>query len=381
MPSDLKTDLITLHKRILRLINPNIRDKISCKGLSILLNTVVGYDSEYELNSSVKMTNSLLSVQLAGSTGVVLKVPVVNKDPVKPGLVSTAGKLGEQMLSTICCRSLDEMIKNIRNLLHKENDDLLDDLLTSLSAKDLNNETVGDYKVFIFPKSEVASLIKYTNEYKSVDLIKDSDDLNQDNHEKSLYDIIKMLNNICGGKEMSVKLSKSIQHSSNKPSSRITYRHGDSRLSLTINRILYICMHESAADLSMLNDFDEFKENLDIVGRSFVTLGKPLIVKECKSKVHIRDTVLIAPGGAKSLAGVGNIYGDEFKKIDIGHYRGGNMRLLLNENEELFKKYALQDALITLKHACSMEEFNLTVSKIGVPLTISGIGKSYVLRE
>ena len=47
--------------------------------------------------------------------------------------------------------------------------------------------------------------------------------------------------------------------------------------------------------------------------------------------------MLIAPGGAKSLAGVGNIYGDEFKKIDIGHYRGGNMRLLLNENEELTK--------------------------------------------
>ena len=84
--------------------------------------------------------------------------------------------------------------------------------------------------------------------------------------------------------------------------------------------------------------------------------------------------------GAKSLAGVGNIYGDEFKKIDIGSYRG-NMSLLLKDNKELFEKYAIQDSLITLKHACTMEEFNMSVGKLGVPLTISGIGKSYVIKE
>lgn len=179
---------------------------------------------------------------------------------------------------------------------------------------------------------------------------------------------------------MSDKLVKSIHNSSNKPLSRITYRHGESCLSITINRILYLCMHESSADLSMLKDFDEFKENLDIVSRSFVTLGKPLLIEGCKSKVHFRDTILIAPAGAKGLAGVGDIYGPKYKKIDIGSYRG-NMRKLLNEDKELFEKYAIQDSIITLKHACSMEEFNLTVGKIGVPLTISGIAKSYVLKE
>jgi len=57
------------------------------------------------------------------------------------------------------------------------------------------------------------------------------------------------------------------------------------------------------------------------------------------------------------------------------------MDLLLTENPELFDRYAIRDAVITLKHASTMEDFNLTISKIGVPLTLSSIGKSYVLKE
>jgi len=57
------------------------------------------------------------------------------------------------------------------------------------------------------------------------------------------------------------------------------------------------------------------------------------------------------------------------------------MDLLLAENPELFERYAKQDAVVTLKHASTMEDFNLTISKVGVPLTLSSVGKSYVLKE
>lgn len=190
VPLDLKTDITTAHKGVLRMINPYIRDKISNKGLSILLNTIVGYDSEYELSSSLKMTNDLLSVQLAGNTGLVLKVPVVNKDPVKPEFISPVYKVGEKDLMSICCSSMDKIIINIRDLLHKENDILLNNLLNKLSLMETKCEKVGDYRIFIFPKSEVVSSIKYTDVYKSIDLINDSDNLNKDNHEKSLYNVI-----------------------------------------------------------------------------------------------------------------------------------------------------------------------------------------------
>lgn len=54
---------------------------------------------------------------------------------------------------------------------------------------------------------------------------------------------------------------------------------------------------------------------------------------------------------------------------------------LLKADKQLFEEYAIRDSIITLKHAVSMEEFNLSVNKIGVPLTISGIAKAYVLKE
>lgn len=104
----------------------------------------------------------------------------------------------------------------------------------------------------------------------------DSDNLTNENHEKSLSKIISLLNEICGIKELSVAMIESIKKSSNKPLSRITYRSSNTRLSITVNRFLYICMYESAADLPMLNDFELFKDSLDIVRRSFVTLGKAI---------------------------------------------------------------------------------------------------------
>ena len=382
---DLKTDLITIRKNLLRMIHPNLRSKITNRGLSIILNSLVGYDSEYELNSSLKKINDLLSIQLAGSTGLVLKVPLIDKNPVDDSCLYSYStgilKRSEEKIGSTFCASIDKVISDIRSMLCKDNDNLIDRLTKKLDDLGLKSFIIDSYKVYLFPKSEVKSFIKYTTEYTSKDLITDSDLLNNINHENSLLKIIGFLNEVCGIKELSAKMKNSIKNSSNKPLSRITYKYGLSRLSITINRILTICMHESAADLSMLKDFETFKENLDIVHRSFVTLGKPLIRDWCKSKVHFRDTVLLAPAGVKSLAGVGSIYGDELKKIDIGHYRGGKMRDLLKDNKDLFEKYAIQDSIITLKHASSMDDFNFSVNKIGVPITLSGIGKSYVIKE
>jgi len=276
--ADLIVDLITLRKSLLRMINPNIKDRITSRGLSVILSSIVGYDSEYELNSSSRMINDLLSIQLAGSTGVTLKIPIVsgyNKSDLKIGYSLRFRDKDESFLGNIFHNSISNVVKNIRKLLFEENDLLLIKLKDKLIEKGVKNVKIDDYWVFTFDKSDVKTFIKYTGEYTSKELIIDSDSLNNNNHRDSLYKIIELLNDVCK-KEMSNKLIKSIDKSSNKRLSRITYRHGDSRLSITTNRVLYICMHESAADLSILKDFDTFKENLDIVSRAFVTLGKPL---------------------------------------------------------------------------------------------------------
>ena len=239
------------------------------------------------------------------------------------------------------------------------------------------------FSIYAYPKTNVSSMVKFVSGYSIRDLITDSESMKDDDHLESLLKFVKILNEIIGKEAISDKVLTSFSNSIHKPKSRVLLKFNDSRssLSVSINRVLYLCMHESAADLSMLSDFDTFKESLDIVGRSFVTRGKPLELEYAKSRIHLRDTILLAPQGAKSLAGIGDIYGGDFKKVDIGAYRQGKMKSLLKDNKDLFEKYALSDALITLKHACTMEEFNLTVDKIGVPLTLSGIGKAYVLKE
>jgi hypothetical protein len=62
---------------------------------------------------------------------------------------------------------------------------------------------------------------------------------------------------------------------------------------------IYISAHYNAADFPMLSDFEEFKNDLNIVNKSFVTLGKPL--RREQRNIYIRDTLLLAPAGSGSL--------------------------------------------------------------------------------
>jgi hypothetical protein len=279
---------------------------------------------------------------------------------------------------------MDTIISEIRELLYKCNDNLINKIITTLSEDPTVSKcVVNDDWVFSFPKSEKKDFIKYFDKgdsYSSVDLIKQCEKMVKDNHKSSLYKVIEILNNLSGN-EMTEKMIKSIELSCNKHSSRITYRYKNSVLNITISRILYLLVHLSYADLPLLIDFDRLKEELDIVSKSFVTRSKPLIIEHLNIKLHIRDTTLLSPTPSASLASIGSIYGESYKKIDIGLYRKEEMDVLLKEDKDLFERYAIQDSIITLKHGNTMEEFNFTLGKLGVPLTISGIGKSYVLQQ
>jgi hypothetical protein len=81
---DLLSDLKVLNNDLSRMIHPFIVSKLENKGITVLLNTVAGYDSEYELISSLNKTNELLSVQLASNTSMYIKVPIINTDDIKP---------------------------------------------------------------------------------------------------------------------------------------------------------------------------------------------------------------------------------------------------------------------------------------------------------
>ena len=131
----------------------------------------------------------------------------------------------------------------------------------------------------------------------------------------------------------------------------------------------------------MLSDFEELKKELGIVKKVFVSLGKPLRYEH--SFVYIRDTSLLAPGGYSSLKRIGELYDTEgdFTKREISPQDLQKMSNLLERDRQAFEDYAIQDAVITLKHALAMEKFNMSIKQIGIPLTLSSMGRNYVFNE
>jgi hypothetical protein len=129
--------------------------------------------------------------------------------------------------------------------------------------------------------------------------------------------------------------------------------------------------HLTAADLSILNDFNNYKDDLSIVNGCFVTLTKPLQL--CGLNVYIRDTMLLAPGVKKGLADIGKMYGDSFNKISIDKEWYKKMEEFYKAQPEKFREYAMRDALITLIHGMYMDNFNFELENIGVPLTLSSL--------
>ena len=136
----------------------------------------------------------------------------------------------------------------------------------------------------------------------------------------------------------------------------------------------YMIGHLTNADLSILNDFNELKESLDIVNKSFVTLGKPLIIDNVN--VYIRDTMLLAPAGKKSLAALGDLIG--VAKVKLEDHEINSMEVLLVENKEKFVNYALTDAMITLIYGNKMEDEMFDARCLGIPISLSSLSASYV---
>ena len=78
LDEDVKVDFNNVKKSILRMLQPAITNQIKNRGISITLNSIVGFDCEYQLDSSLKNKNTLLSIQLAANSHVYLKIPSVD---------------------------------------------------------------------------------------------------------------------------------------------------------------------------------------------------------------------------------------------------------------------------------------------------------------
>lgn len=417
---DLMLDYINLNKSLLNNLDPSIRKLFSKRGISIIQNIYTGFDTEFVNINSIE--NKLLSVQLAVATKTLLKLPLKkefefgvfnidsNKFHKSTQKIEEGGwTINKGLIKCI----LNNSVNYLRELKYSNYDKVFETLVRGLRLMGIKEVIKDDSVYFIFDSgfNNIKEYYKETSKVNFKDLVNISRNLSKEDLEKelnTLYDLLRKvyenrseleisdlenktdyleykvdelelfkegLDNL---KRVSVDTSdKDLLYSGldNRKFVR-SYNQSISKERINITKKInnYFIGHLTSADLSMMNDFDEIKDKLDIVNKSFVTLNRSLLIDGVN--VSIRDTMLLAPGGKKSLDSIGRMY--NLPKIEIPMYYKDKMDRLLKDNPVLFKDYAMQDAVIALIHGGFMEVFSNQIGGVGIPLTLSGLSSNYI---
>lgn len=387
---DALEDLKEKEKELYGRLDPSIRHFLTKRGLSIRENVYVGFDTEFTRDSEGVDRNKLVSVQLAVNTKSYITVPKVIKYQIST-LEDTTGKLiflnksSNKFNYSKVETSIQSCVERVRRMKYGDSDSgvfILNECLKYV--KGLNYTESNDHTTFALPRTTIQPFIHFGDSFSFRELIEISSSLSKPYTDKSYTTILDLIVTCCSSDKLSLingkdRLLEEIDKKLNsytkiieltaceKPlpflqSGEIPLVIGEKRLSrlylnhffghklcITKRRSYTVIAHLTPADFSMLSDFEELKEVLSIVNGSFVTIGKPLVVGA--RAVNIRDTMLLAPGGSKSLDAIGQLYGEDYKKIKIPITDLERMDLFLERDKTSFVNYALRDALISLIHA------------------------------
>ena len=415
-------------------LDPSIRQYLQKRGISIKQNTYIGFDTEFQIAGDL---NRLISSQLAVTTKTVLKIPRVRGYTISKLDESTNKLQAINKSSTVLNyskieNSIKMFIADIRVLKYASYDVNLYQLSEGMKMlRGIQYIEQEDNTIFSLPRSILQPYIHYGSSFSFKQIIDISSAIAKPHHDhinSVLMDVIEKISMVNssntsytntkenlvdydGIEKLAVGIDKTLPllettslnldgqasdlplitstDSKDSIDSKLELDPTEKRLSrdyisslfpqkisVTKTRQYYLIAHLTPADLSLLSDFDKIKEELSILNGSFVTLGKPL--KYCGKNIHIRDTMLLAPGPSKSLAAIGRLYGGAINKIVIDKTDLEDMHGFLARDKVKFTEYALRDAVISLIHACWMEEFNFRIGCLGVPLSLSSIGRNYV---
>lgn len=165
---------------------------------------------------------------------------------------------------------------------------------------------------------------------------------------------------------------------------------------------IYLVAHYNRADIPAFDDRDALIKRLNSIRKSIITRGAPIKIKynfphedddwmgqreeddECIVHIHIRDTILLAPAGSKSLSEIAKLVGTQ--KIILSEdpakerFYKNKMNVLLKEDWPLFRRYALNDAEVCVRYFEYLSNKYLeymgtrklpgTLSNIGVKLLV-----------
>ena len=312
--SDLMADLQVLSKDIFSKIDPSIRVKMQKRGISVIQNIYTGFDTEYK-NIDLKY-NKLVSVQLAINTKSLLKIPMYSEYELSTintltGELYKVDKSKKDFNFFMVEKAINRCIKEIRFLKYKSNDTSISILIEGLKRLNYPYMEKDENFVFSFPRTAIQPFIYYDEGLgcSLEDIVNQSNLIGEPYLKEDYEKIIDLIKNISkevnsdilcwkeskdeNGREVlsvieskSLPSEKEIEQLKISKMSRTLLRgltEGD-KVSVTKIRNNYIIAHYSPADLSMLNDFDVFVEDLSIVNDTYVTLGRPIVIGGTKRK-------------------------------------------------------------------------------------------------
>lgn len=152
--------------------------------------------------------------------------------------------------------------------------------------------------------------------------------------------------------------------------------------------------HFNKADVPAFEERKQLFDNLHNIRNSLVSLGQPVPISirfdqeqhEEICRVHIRDTILLAPATSRSLLKLGKLIdvpkfeldSDPAKEIQIKE----RMRVLRGLDFDLFRDYAIRDAEVCAKYFERVAQtYQQVTEKSGIPTALSSIGMSLLLKD
>ena len=167
-----------------------------------------------------------------------------------------------------------------------------------------------------------------------------------------------------------------------------------------IPKKIYLVGHFTRADIPSFSNFIDMTKYINSIRSSFVTLDKqngivkielPTVDSSVQSlDIMIRDTMILAPASKHKLQDLGELVGIKKHKIEdkvdeqgnvIEDYYIKNMDVYMKDYPLEFEKYGIRDAEICVKYLQKiMDRFKQVTLEESVPLTLSGIGVTTLLK-
>lgn len=161
-----------------------------------------------------------------------------------------------------------------------------------------------------------------------------------------------------------------------------------------VPKTIILVAHYNRADLPAFEDRKQVFWRLQNVRNSLVSASAPVSLKvsfddgdekPVDLSVYVRDTILLAPAGRKSLAEIGRLI--ERVKIRLSEddeeerHLKENMKVVRNTDWDLFREYALIDAEISARYFLKLTQMYQDVTGEGfVPSALSNIGMKLLVK-